>query len=101
MPYSSASKYCRNVYHNLGTFSGTGAGSEFDVAGMGFGVILSGGGDRTVDLQGTIDGTNWFDIGTITSTYQVHNNKPVMKIRANCDGGTTGSNTAHVAVHER
>lgn len=78
----------------------TGAGSAVSVAGSTkFGLQVVTAGTITtmiVVLQGTIDGTNWFTIGTwdkaapLTSGDIVFvTDKPVSQVRANCTTFTT------------
>ena len=87
----------------LAAVTGTGAGTAADlgVARGKFGLQVSHTGDPTaviVDLEGSIDGTNWFALGTwdeasVNSGDIVFiTDKPVTQIRGNLTtltGGTT------------
>ena len=91
----------------------TGAGTAFSCEGCksyGIQVVLGGTVVATgcvVVVQGTLDGTNYFTIGTWTLASQSDKDivfiidKPCQKIRANCttlSGGTAPTVTAYLSA---
>lgn len=95
----------------LDAATGTGAGTALDlgVARRSFGFQVSHTGDPSaviVDLEGSIDGSNWFVLGTWDET-SINSgdivfvvDKPVTQIRGNLTtltGGTTPAVTAWAA----
>lgn len=98
------------LIRSLNAVTATGAGGELDlkvVRGK-FGLQVTHTGAPTacvVALQGTIDGTNWFTLGswsTLTSGDIVFiTDKPVLKVRANLTtltGGASPTVSAWVAA---
>jgi len=79
------------------TASATGSAFELPVVGreVGFVVALSGpGGIGTVALEGSLDGTLWFTLASVSIPEYVTFEGPVRLIRASYDdGGHTGSIT--------
>jgi|SRR3990167_1580622 len=89
---------------SLSAAAGTGAGNEFGFSPYWLGVlpsvfsfdILITGSPATVTvlLEGSLDGTNWFTLATVSLTTDSLNfivDKPVLYLRANLTALTGGS----------
>jgi hypothetical protein len=84
---------------------GPGGALMFDIprSPIGMGVTFAGATSVFVNLEGTFDGVNWINLGTVFSTTGLvtSSNVPVIGIRANLteiDGGTSPSVTAWVSA---
>lgn len=98
---------------SLNAATSTGAGDEFGIVPFGalpllrtfaWDVIVTGGpATLRVDIEGSLDGTNWFQLDTYTSTASTLRfvvDKPVKYVRANLvtlTGGSSPSTTTRIA----
>lgn len=82
--------------------SGTGAGAAFGKEARNFTrwtAYSTGTFVATVKVQGTIDGTNWFDIGDVsTAGANINYQYPLFAIRGNCTAYTSGSFTVEATA---